>query len=120
MRVAPDGKRFVLEKSGRTFTPWGFNYDHDESERLIEDYWRDEWAKVESDFAEMKRLGASVVRIHLQLARFLRGPDELDDANLERLGRLAAEQAHAGKPSGSCLPRPLLVAGDHQSCSGRQ
>ena len=33
-----------------SLTPWGFNYDHDEAGRLIEDYWDAEWAKVEEDF----------------------------------------------------------------------
>jgi hypothetical protein len=44
------------------FVPWGFNYDHDEKGRLIEDYWEKEWQKVEADFAQMKKLGANVVR----------------------------------------------------------
>src|SRR5436190_1528895 len=29
VRVSPDGKGFQLAESGRPFTPWGFNYDHD-------------------------------------------------------------------------------------------
>lgn len=40
--VAKDGKGFVFAKSGRPFVPWGFNYDHDEPGRLIEDYWERE------------------------------------------------------------------------------
>src|SRR5262245_40760937 len=32
------GRGFVFGSSGRRFTPWGFNYDHDERERLLEDY----------------------------------------------------------------------------------
>lgn len=56
----------------RPFTPWGFNYDHDDGAgRLIEDYWHAEWATVEEDFAEMKALGANVVRVHLQFGKFL-------------------------------------------------
>ena len=47
IRVAKDGHSFVLEPSGKTFTPWGFNYDHDAKGRLIEDYWDEEWDKVE-------------------------------------------------------------------------
>ena len=63
--AAADGS-FVLQTSGRKFIPWGFNYDHQEdSGRLIEDYWDKEWATVEEDFREMKRLGANVVRVHL-------------------------------------------------------
>ena len=59
---------FVLE-SGKTFVPWGFNYDHDANGRLIEDYWDEQWASVEEDFWEMQRLGANVVRIHLQVGK---------------------------------------------------
>ncbi|MCH8296379.1 hypothetical protein IH992_35310 [Candidatus Poribacteria bacterium] len=37
--VAKDGDGFVLTPSGRSFIPWGFNYDRDYKFRLIEDYW---------------------------------------------------------------------------------
>ena len=84
--VSPDGKGFVLEPSGTRFTPWGFNYDHDEQGRLLEDYWASGWERVERDFRAMKALGANVVRIHLQAGRFLDGPDR---ANEQALGRLA-------------------------------
>ena len=43
VRVAQSS--FVLE-SGKTFVPWGFNYDHDANGRLIEDYWDEQWASV--------------------------------------------------------------------------
>ncbi len=39
IRVTADGRGFVRHPSGRAFQPWGFNYDHDESGRLLEDYW---------------------------------------------------------------------------------
>ena len=39
VQVAKDKKTFALESSGKSFTPWGFNYDHDAQGRLIEDYW---------------------------------------------------------------------------------
>ena len=60
VRVSDDGERFVLA-SGKPFTPWGFNYDHDGPGRLIEDYWDDEWPMIVEDFREMKELGATVV-----------------------------------------------------------
>lgn len=74
--VSPSSAGFVLNPSGRPFQPLGFNYDHDEQGRLLEDYWETEWSKVEEDFGEMRRLGASVVRIHLQFGRFM-----LDETN---------------------------------------
>lgn len=86
--VAPDGRGFVLSSSGRPFVPWGFNYDHDENGRLIEAYWDAEWPKVAEDIGELAALGANVVRIHLQLGRFMRSPSAPDGAALERLGRL--------------------------------
>ncbi len=88
VRVADDGRSFVLEPSDEKFVPWGFNYDHDEQGRLIEDYWETEWAKVEEDFAEMKDLGANVVRIHLQLGKFMDSPEQPNEKSLKQLDRL--------------------------------
>ena len=88
VRVADDSGSFVLEKSGRSFVPWGFNYDHDGPGRLIEDYWDDEWPAIEEDFLEMKRLGANVVRIHPQFGRFMDAAEEPNRHSLEQLARL--------------------------------
>lgn len=88
VRVSDDAKRFEVADTGQPFVPWGFNYDHDEQGRLIEDYWIDEWPKIEADFAEMRALGANVVRVHLQTARFLNGPDKPNEAALDQLARL--------------------------------
>jgi cellulase (glycosyl hydrolase family 5) len=88
VRIGPDGTGFVLESSGPVFRPWGVNYDHDPSGRLIEDYWINEWARVEEDFAEIKRLGANVVRIHLQFGRFMLSPEQPNSAALEQLEKL--------------------------------
>ncbi len=83
--VARGGKSFVLEPSGRPFIPWGFNYDHDDRGRLLEDYWESEWPSVEAHFAQMKALGANVVRVHLQFGRFMRGPARPNARALDRL-----------------------------------
>lgn len=85
IRVSDDGKGFVTAKSGKPFVVWGVNYDHDDQGRLIEDYWHTEWPVIEADFAEIKALGANVVRIHLQLAKFMKSADEPDTANLKKL-----------------------------------
>jgi hypothetical protein len=85
---AKDKKGFVLSPSGRRFVPWGFNYDHDDRGRLIEDYWQDEWETVRSHFEQMKKLGANVVRVHLQFGRFMDGPDKPNGKALDRLGKL--------------------------------
>jgi hypothetical protein len=88
--VAKDKKSFVLEPSGKPFTPWGFNYDHDPAGRLIEDYWDKEWDEVEAHFRQMKKLNANVVRIHLQVGKFMDAADKANDKALERLGKLLA------------------------------
>ncbi len=86
--VAQDKKGFVLDPSGRLFVPWGFNYDHDDRGRLIEDYWEAEWPTVEAHFGQMKKLGANVVRVHLQLGKFMDGPEKPNGKALDRLGKL--------------------------------
>ena len=86
--VSPDKSGFVEQDSTHKFTPWGFNYDHDEQGRLLEDYWLDEWAKVVADFAEMKALGANVVRIHLQFGKFMDDVAHANSRQLDQLGKL--------------------------------
>ena len=88
VHVSADGRGFVMQSSGRAFTPWGFNYDHDETGRLLEDYWDAEWPKVEEDFREMKELGANVVRVHLQFGKFMRSETEPNTQALARFTQL--------------------------------
>lgn len=88
IRPNDDGTGFVRADSGQQFVAWGFNYDHDRDHRLIEDYWRGEWPTVVADFGEIKALGANVVRIHLQVRRFMNGPAEPNEAALSQLARL--------------------------------
>src|SRR5262245_14443583 len=86
--VSADQKTFAFAESGKRFVPWGFNYDHDENSRLIEEYWEDEWDKVVEDFKEMKQLGANVVRIHLQFGRFMSAPGTANGKAFDQLDRL--------------------------------
>lgn len=88
IRLSKDGRRFVGAESGDRFVGWGFNYDHDDSGRLLEDYWYEEWSTVVEDFEEMKALGANVVRIHPQVAKFMKTAKEPDEAALKQLVRL--------------------------------
>jgi Cellulase (glycosyl hydrolase family 5) len=88
IQVAKDRKHFTFSNSGLRFVPWGFNYDHDRSNRLLETYWKAEWDTVVSDFQEMKALGANTLRIHLQVSRFMKSAEELNDESLELLRRL--------------------------------
>jgi len=88
VRVSEDGRGFIYEGDRRPFVAWGVNYDHDEKGRLLEDYWDAEWPKVEEDFREIKDLGANVVRIHLQLGKFMQQPEMPNGGSLDRLARL--------------------------------
>jgi len=88
VRVGKDGRHFVFLGSGSEFRPWGFNYDHDASNRLLETYWTKEWNAVAEDFKEMKQLGANTVRIHLQVSRFMKSARETNRKSLERLALL--------------------------------
>jgi hypothetical protein len=88
--VAADQKGFVLDGKNTPFVPWGFNYDHDQNGRLIEDYWDAEWEKVERDFRAMKALGANVVRIHLQLGKFMESAEQPNEHALAQLKKLVS------------------------------
>lgn len=88
IRLAEDGRHFIFSGSNRQFTPWGFNYDHDRSDRLLETYWKNAWQTVVDDFAEMKALGANTVRIHLQVSRFMKSAEEPNQESLDQLARL--------------------------------
>jgi hypothetical protein len=94
IRVAPDGRSFEVAPSGERFVAWGFNYTR--GDRLLEDFWEAEWPEIRADFAEMKALGANVVRIHLQLAKFMRDAETPDEASLERLEAIAALAEETG------------------------
>ena len=99
VRLSADGKSFVVGKSNTPFRVWGVNYDHDSSgdnARLLEDYWEAEWETVVSDFKEIKELGANVVRIHLQLAKFMESPDQANQKSLDQLKRLLALAEETG------------------------
>jgi hypothetical protein len=88
IHLSEDGTRLVCAESGSRFVAWGFNYDHDDSGRFLEDYWRQEWSTVVEDFGEMKELGANLVRVHPQLAKFMEAANRPNKAALEQLGRL--------------------------------
>lgn len=96
VRVSDDGRGFALAQSGAAWRPWGFNYDHDDAGRLLDDYWIDEWDAVVGDFQEMRALGANTVRIHLQFGRFVPQPGEVDQRQIEQLGRLVELAAATG------------------------
>jgi hypothetical protein len=88
IRVSDDGSHFVNELTSSRFIPWGVNYDHDRSGRLLDEYWVDNWPTVESDFREMKSLGVNCVRVHLQLGKFMDAPESPNQSSLQQLRKL--------------------------------
>jgi hypothetical protein len=88
VQVNADGTGFVRAPGGRPFVPWGVNYDHDSKGRLIEDYWETEWPMVEAHFAQIKQLGANVVRVHLQVGKFMAAANQPNGEALDRLAKL--------------------------------
>jgi hypothetical protein len=88
IRPSEDKTHFVREGTTDRVVLWGFNYDHDDAGRLLEDYWGNEWATVVEDFREMKALGGNVVRVHLQVARFMKDVERPNEETLARLGKL--------------------------------
>lgn len=92
VKLAPDGKGFVLQPSGERFIPWGNNYA---SVDLLARLERDP-ARVEREFAEMKAAGANVARIHPEMPRLLAGPDRADPRGLDALRRILAIAEAAG------------------------
>ena len=84
VKIAPDGKGFVLHPSGDRYVPWGHNYASvDVMERLAGDP-----ARVEREFAEMKAAGTTVARIHPEMPRILAAADKADPVALEQLRKL--------------------------------
>jgi hypothetical protein len=88
VRVSDDRSHFVLS-TGERFTPWGFNYLGPHGHLAEEDWHTPEgWQRVEKDFREMRRLGANVVRWHLQFETYMAAPDRPKPDQLARLRRL--------------------------------
>ncbi len=89
VRVSTDGKHFELGDSGRPFLPWGFNYLGRHG-KLAEDDWDTPagWERLKTDFRAMRKLGANVVRWHLQFETFMTAADQTDAAQLARLKQL--------------------------------
>ncbi|RCH55362.1 hypothetical protein DJ568_09280 [Mucilaginibacter hurinus] len=90
IQVSEDSTCFINKASAKKFVAWGVNYDHDSRKpgRLIEDYWISEWDTVVADFKEMKQLGANVVRVHLQLPKFMDSANSTNPESLNQLARL--------------------------------
>lgn len=91
--IASDGKSFLHAASKTPFRPWGVNYGN--NGRLLEDFWDAEWPTLAKDFAKIRMMGGNVVRVHLQVGKFMDSPTQSNAAALAKLGRLLelAEQS---------------------------
>jgi WD40 repeat protein len=88
IKLSDNGHDFVLSDTGEKFRVRGFNYDHDANGNLLEDYWDQQWSKVEEDFGEMQRLGVNTIRIHLQFAKFMNSATEPNEQSLQKFEKL--------------------------------
>jgi hypothetical protein len=84
--VSVDKRGFVLEGTHEAFHPWGMYYGNDG--RLMEDFWDTDWETLASDFRKLREMGANVVRVHLQVGKFMRSATEPDPHGLEQFGKL--------------------------------
>jgi beta-galactosidase GanA len=123
VEIAADKKGFLLAGTTTPFRPWGLNYGN--AGRLIEDFWADEWPTVEADFRAMKAIGTNVVRVHLQVGKFMTAADKPDAAPLDRLGKLLTLAEQTGlyldltsRPGTMSSPNP--TAGRCRRDSGRR
>lgn len=113
VKLSADGKTFVLAKTGQAFVPWGFNY-LGRHEHLAEDDWDTEggWKRIEADFREMRKLGANVVRWHLQFETFMAAADKPRAGQLARLRKLldvaAANRLHLDLTGLGCYRRSRI------------
>jgi hypothetical protein len=87
---------FVGATTGVTFTPWGHNYGPKEG--LMDDNWYDpaKFAEIVGDFREHKLMGATTLRIHPQLNKFMLGPTTVNPAAFVQLHRLAVAAEKLG------------------------
>jgi hypothetical protein len=74
--IIAQGEQFFVRGGAmlEPFIPWGFNYDRtaiDGRDVLLEDVLRERPAKIDADFAEMRRLGGNCVRVFLGTAWLL-------------------------------------------------
>jgi len=89
VRISSDHKGFVLGETLNPFVPFGFNYLGLHGQLAEEDWHTPEgWRRIENDFREMKKLGANVVRWHLQFETFMAGPDRPKPEALALLKKL--------------------------------
>jgi len=94
IEISKDKTGFVLAPSAAKFVPWGLNYGN--AGRLIEDFWETEWGTVERDWADMKGMGANVVRVHLQFGKFMETAERPNEKALAMLAKLLALSEKTG------------------------
>ncbi len=90
--IADDGQGFQSLPSHKAFVPWGHNSS---CVNLLERMKQDP-AAVKKQWLEMKAAGTNVIRIHPEMPRILRGPDEIDTAAMDHIKALLALAEETG------------------------
>ena len=95
VRVAPDGRTFQTE-AGRIFTPMGVTY-YRPGTGWAPQVWK-QWdaAATRHDFAVMKSLGVTCVRVFLTYGSFYSQPGTLNPEGLRKFDELVAIAEEAG------------------------
>jgi hypothetical protein len=87
VRLSRDGRSFQLDRTGKPFYAWGHNYGH--AGALLCDFWITDFPRIEKEFRYAKReLHANVLRIHLDMPKFMPTPDRVDPTQLAQLKKM--------------------------------
>lgn len=90
--ISENAKAFQLLPSRKAFVPWGHNSS---CVNLLERMKHDPTA-VKKQWLDMKAAGTNVIRIHPEMPRILRGPDQIDAAAMEQIKALLALAEETG------------------------
>ncbi len=87
--LSDDGTSFLTKDSKMPFPVWGFNYVGSFG-KIVEEQWStpEGWQTLEADFAEMRALGAKVIRVHLQIGTYMETAEKARPEELERLRKM--------------------------------
>ena len=90
-RVIVERDHFVLSGlQHQRFVAWGHNHGYSYGHGLENLDDPSVWQRIERDLADMKRMGANVVRIHLEVGDVMSAADRVNESALKHLDRLLA------------------------------
>ncbi len=95
IRTAADGRTFATE-AGRPFVPFGINYYRPGTGWAPKVWKKFDAAATRRDFARMRQLGVTCVRVFLTYGSFYMEPGELSSEGLEKFDQFLALAEEAG------------------------